>query len=206
MMTFKKYDESDKGTFHYWFEHVKAYNWVAWNWKVWKPKYLFHDFEKPWLKLILGDYMKVRKYHKAHSRHHLGYQGHMKRDWEAMILDWECSRYTKLKNPYDCIETIDWMYRRGRVNIPEVRKLVKTYKNIKRHGNDITSFCIGISGREFEMIDSMPYFKILDENEVVSSFLVATMFGNKVIDLVISDTPKGSIILSEDVFHEFFRE
>ena len=206
-MTFKKYDESEKGTFHYWFEHVKAYNWVALKWNVWKPKYLFHDFEKPWLKLVMGDYMKVRKYHKAHSRHHLGYQGHRKRDWEAMILDWECSRYTKLKNPLDCIETIDWMYRGGRIGMPEVIKLVGTYKNLKRHGNDeITCFCIGISGKEFEMVDSIPYFKIPGEKEVTSSFLVATMFGNKVINLVVSDKPEGSIILSEDVFQEFFRK
>ena len=203
-MKFKKYNETEKGTFHYWFEHVKAYNWVAFKYGVWKPKYLFHDFEKPWLKLILGDYEKVRKYHKAHSRHHLGYQGHRKKDWNAMILDWECSRYTKIKNPLDAIETIDWMYRRGKIGIPEVKKLVKAYRKLKRGGNDITNFCIGIPSKEFEMIDSVPYFKILEPGEPIKSYITATMYGKKIINISISDTPRGSIIQSEDVFHEFF--
>ncbi len=202
-MKFKQYDKTEKGTFHYWFEHVKAYNWVAWKYKVWKPKYLFHDFEKPWLKLILGDYDKVRKYHKAHSRHHLGYHGYRERDWDAMILDWECSRYTKLNNPLDAIETIDWMYRCGRVNIPEVKKLVRAYRKMRYYDTNPICFCIGVSEKEIEVISGVPYFKCPDKKEVTNYFLTVTISDNK-FNIEILDKPRGSIILAENVFHEFF--
>ncbi len=93
-MKFKKFDKDKRGHFGYWFNHVKAFNYVAWKLDVWKFKYLFHDFEKPWLMLFfLGDYSKVQKWHRTHNAHHLEYKG--EHDWEAMVLDWQCSHYTK---------------------------------------------------------------------------------------------------------------
>ena len=66
-MKFRKFDKEDRSTLPYWFNHWKAYNWVAWNLGVWKPKYLLHDIEKPWLKFFWGDYKRVQKWHKYHQ-------------------------------------------------------------------------------------------------------------------------------------------
>lgn len=85
----------EKSGFSYYFAHLFAYNMTALNLKCWKWKYLLHDIEKPWLKLLWGDYQKVREWHRKNNRHHLTYKDSNNIDWEAMILDWECSRYTK---------------------------------------------------------------------------------------------------------------
>ena len=92
---FKKFEPKDKSGFSYWFWHWLAYNYTAKKLGVWKCKYLLHDIEKPWLKLFWGDYTKVRKWHREHNRHHITYKDKNKIDWEAAVIDWECSRYTK---------------------------------------------------------------------------------------------------------------
>ena len=93
-MKFKKFDKSQRGHFDYYWNHLKAFNYVAKQLGVWKFKYLSHDFEKPWLMLFfLGNYPKVQKWHRTHNSHHLEYNG--EHDWEAMVIDWECSHYTK---------------------------------------------------------------------------------------------------------------
>lgn len=89
------FEEKDKSSFKYFFAHWCAYNMTALNLNCWKFKYLFHDIEKPWLKLFWGDYKKVRKWHREHNRHHITYKDKNKIDWEAVVIDWECSRYTK---------------------------------------------------------------------------------------------------------------
>ena len=61
MIKFKKFTVKEKSTFQYWFYHYLAYNYTAWKLGVWKPKWLLHDIEKPWLKLIWGDYMRVKQ-------------------------------------------------------------------------------------------------------------------------------------------------
>lgn len=99
---YKKYDKSQRSTFSYWFHHWLNFNLVAIELKVWKPKYLLHDIEKPWLKLILRDYSKVQKWHRTHNSHHLEYNG--PKDYEAMVIDWECSRYSKTAAPRTAIE------------------------------------------------------------------------------------------------------
>ena len=88
----KKLTKEQRSTFKYWFYHVLAFNLVAKELHCWKFKYLFHDFEKPWLKLFM-DYQKVQKWHRTHNSHHLEYKG--EKDYEAMVIDWECSQYTK---------------------------------------------------------------------------------------------------------------
>lgn len=92
------FEKKDRSTFKYWFAHWCAYQLTALNLKAWKFKYLFHDFEKPWLRILFrGDYSKVQKWHRKHNRHHLTYAG--KKDYEAMVIDWECSRLTKKNSP-----------------------------------------------------------------------------------------------------------
>ena len=90
------FTKEERSTFPYWFAHWCAFNMTALNLKCWKFKYLFHDIEKPWLMWLWKDYDRVQKYHRSHNRHHLEYTGSKGYDFEAMIIDWECSRFTKL--------------------------------------------------------------------------------------------------------------
>lgn len=100
MIKFRKFTKKERSSFSYFFWHWLAYNYTACKLGVWKPKWLLHDIEKPWLKLFLKDYKKVQKWHRMHNDHHLHYgrkNGLNKVDWLAAVLDWECSRLTKLQ-------------------------------------------------------------------------------------------------------------
>lgn len=90
------FTKDERSTFKYWFAHWCAFQMTALNLRCWKFKYLFHDIEKPWLKLIWS-YDKVKKWHRYHSKHHPEWLERNKGicDWEAMMIDWECSRFTK---------------------------------------------------------------------------------------------------------------
>ena len=93
-----KFEKKDRSTFPYWISHFLAYNLVAMKLGVWQPRWLLHDIEKPWLKLIWGDYKRVQKWHKFHNKHHIfsgRRYGINKVDWLAAVLDWESSRYSK---------------------------------------------------------------------------------------------------------------
>lgn len=95
----KKFGRKDRSSFKYWFAHWCAFNMTAILCRAWKFKYLFHDIEKPWLKLFL-EYEAVQSIHRRNSRHHLEYKrGFEKIDWEALVIDWECSKFTK----YSCV-------------------------------------------------------------------------------------------------------
>lgn len=101
------FTKEERSGFKYWFAHWCAFNMTALNLKCWKFKYLFHDIEKPWLKLILRDYKKVQKWHREHNAHHIEYYlKHRKADWKAMVIDWECSRFTKEACPYNAKEEL----------------------------------------------------------------------------------------------------
>jgi hypothetical protein len=75
---------------------------TALNLRCWKPRFLLHDWYKPWLRLFLP-YSTVQKIHKQNSKHHLewfdkhGYtlKNIYRFDWDSLIIDWECSRFTK---------------------------------------------------------------------------------------------------------------
>ena len=105
-----KFDKSQRSTFRYWWNHYTAYNVVAMKLGVWKPKWLLHDIEKPWLKLFWGDYKRVQKWHKHHNKHHIfsgRRYGLNKINWLAAVIDWECSRYTKYAAPRTARQEID---------------------------------------------------------------------------------------------------
>lgn len=96
------FTKDDRSTFTYWFAHWCSFQLVALNLKVWKFKYLFHDIEKPFLKLLLP-YERVQKIHRTRNSHHLEhYIEYGYADWEAMVIDWECSGLTKKAAPLDC--------------------------------------------------------------------------------------------------------
>lgn len=109
------FTEKQRGTFKYTIAHVLAYNMVALNLGVWRPKYLFHDWEKPWMMLFAkhilhksSPYEWVRNWHRTHRKHHIQYyraatmfrSGRYPNPVE-IILDWEASQYTKLASPQD---------------------------------------------------------------------------------------------------------
>jgi hypothetical protein len=91
----KKFAPEERSSFSYWYNHWKAYNIVAVRLGQWKFKYLFHDIEKPFLRLF-WDYPRLQKYHRKNNKHHIFYKNPYEIDWEAVVIDWECSRYTKL--------------------------------------------------------------------------------------------------------------
>ena len=113
---FKKFDKDQRSSFKYWFNHYKAYNLTAIALGVWKPKYLLHDIEKPWLMLLWKDYKRVQKWHRKHNNHHFGYEGKKPLDPEAMIIDWECSRFTKNAAPLTARQQAEADMHSGREN------------------------------------------------------------------------------------------
>ena len=116
------FNKNQRSTFKYWFAHWSAYQMTALNLGIWKFKYLFHDIEKPWLLLWFKlfntqevAYVKVQKWHRYHNKHHLTYWTDRyfdkkflkKLDFDAMIIDWECSRFTKSAAQKNARETLD---------------------------------------------------------------------------------------------------
>lgn len=136
------FEKHERSSFKYWFAHWCAFNMTALNLKAWKFKYLFHDIEKPWVKLFLRDYKKVQKLHRRIASHHLEYPG--KKDYEAMVIDWECSRFTKSSSPEtaygyyfkkleklssdDRMFLTDALYKLNLVDQDELRTLATTWK------------------------------------------------------------------------------
>lgn len=116
----KLFADNEKSSFPYWYAHWKAYNKVAREWGVWKFRYLFHDIEKPFLRLFMP-YEKVRKWHKLHNRHHEEYPDKTKIDWMGLIIDWESSQYTKLSQPMNCWSYANYMIEQK----PEIADLIK---------------------------------------------------------------------------------
>ena len=96
------FTKEERSSFPYWFAHWCAFQMTALNLRCWKPRFLLHDWYKPWLRLFLP-YSTVQKIHKQNSKHHLewfdkyGYtlKNIYRFDWDSLIIDWECSRFTK---------------------------------------------------------------------------------------------------------------
>ena len=106
---YSMFGENDKSSFPYWFAHWCAFQLCALNLKIWKFKYLFHDCEKPWMRLFMP-YKKIQKWHRNHNSHHLEYgliHGFDKIDWEALMIDWECSQMSKKQCPLNCREEME---------------------------------------------------------------------------------------------------
>ena len=119
-MKIKLFTSSEKSTFAYWWAHNRAYNKVAREWGVWKFKYLFHDIEKPFMKLFLP-YEKVRKWHRTHNRHHISYPDKTRIDWMALALDWESGMCSKKDMPENC-----WSYAHTMMKkYPEYKELIE---------------------------------------------------------------------------------
>ena len=110
--TCQMFTKADRSSFKYWFAHWCGFQLTALNLGIWKPKYLLHDIEKPWLKLLWkGDYKRVQKWHRTHNKHHLEYglkHGWNAIDWEALMIDWECCGLSKQEAQLDARETLEY--------------------------------------------------------------------------------------------------
>ena len=107
---FEMFAKTSRSTWRYWFAHWCAFQMTAINLGMWRPKYLFHDIEKPFLLSMLKDYSKVQQKHREHNSHHTEYgliHGWNKMDWEAAVIDWECSRFTKRDAQMTARETLN---------------------------------------------------------------------------------------------------
>lgn len=121
------FSKEERSTFRYWFAHWAAFQMTALNLHKWKFKYLFHDFEKPWLKLLFNNYNKVQQIHRKYNSHHLQYKG-KKKDYEAMVIDWECSRFTKQNSPRTAKEELMRKHRDGKIEHKDYKELIKVLR------------------------------------------------------------------------------
>lgn len=140
------FTKAERSTFPYWFAHLCAFNMTALNCNAWKLKYLFHDIEKPWLKLFLP-YKKVQEIHRKNNRHHPEWLENKlakyywetpydvqyevdnflkKFDYEGAILDWECCHFTKSEEP---------------LNAHDEYKRLLSYDKFKEKYPFITKYC-----------------------------------------------------------------
>lgn len=124
----KLFTKQDRSTFPYWFAHWASYQMVAILCHAWKFKYLFHDIEKPFLMLLWKDYKRVQKFHREHNRHHLSYKGNKELDYEAIVIDWECSRLTKESSPLTALETANKYLEIGKIDKTQYKKLYAVIK------------------------------------------------------------------------------
>lgn len=129
MHTYKKFTKDQRSTFSYWFAHWRAFNELARELGVWKFRHLFHDLEKPFLRLFM-DYRKVQEIHRRHNAHHLEYQG--RRNWLDMYLDWECSRYTKIASPRTAVEEANLKLENGTMSYNDYCEFMRVARNISR--------------------------------------------------------------------------
>lgn len=117
------FNKKDRSKFKYWFAHWCAYQMTALNLGGWKFKYLFHDIEKPFMLYFYmwicrmnheDAYKRVQKWHRFHRKHHIEYNG--KKDYDAMVIDWECSRFTKTKSQLTACEEKNRLQQEGRLS------------------------------------------------------------------------------------------
>lgn len=109
----KKFGKKERSSWRYFWAHWCAFQMVAITLGVWKFRYLFHDWYKPWLKMFGMKYKKIQKFHRYNSDHHIEYFEHHDNphrfDWDELIVDWECSQYTKEACPRNAREEMEWV-------------------------------------------------------------------------------------------------
>lgn len=137
------FDKSQRGTFKYTIAHVLAFNATALSLGVWKPRHIFHDWEKPWMLLIAkalrkpDPYAWVQHWHRTHRKHHVEYWD---RYWKKtvkldgfidMVIDWECSRVTKQASPLTARQKFDKMNQAHELNRYVEAKLFDAFDVVK---------------------------------------------------------------------------
>ena len=129
MRTYRKFTKDQRSTFPYWFWHWLAFNDVARELHVWRPRHILHDIEKPFLRLIFP-YTKVQKWHRLHNRHHLEYRYPERRSWLDMIIDWEASGRTKHACPRNAIEEARFKLNEGSMSPSDYTQFYIAWKEL----------------------------------------------------------------------------
>ena len=124
---YPKFTKDQRSSFPYWFWHWKAFNDTARKLGVWKFHHLFHDIEKPFLRLFMG-YKSVQEIHRKHNPHHLEYPG--EKNWLDMYIDWECSRLTKVSSPRNAIEEANYKLGEGSMSYEDYCKFMSVASKI----------------------------------------------------------------------------
>ena len=92
----------------YWFAHWCAYQMTALNLDTWRFRFLLHDMDK----IILMNVFSPEKAHRIHTKyssHHVA-KWNKKYDHLAMVIDWECSRFTKKHATMNACKTLNVLY------------------------------------------------------------------------------------------------
>jgi len=129
----KGFNKDSRSKWGYWFAHWCAFQLTAISLHCWKPKYLLHDIEKPFMLSLTRDYDKVQKWHRYHNKHHTEYALYKdggapdfgKVDWEGAVIDWECSALTKAQALMNARETLEWLV--GHSPWKEHEKTIRSY-------------------------------------------------------------------------------
>lgn len=129
MRNYRKFTKDQRSTFPYWFWHWLAFNDVARELHAWKFHHLFHDIEKPFLRLILP-YEKVQKWHRTHNKHHLEYKYPERRNWIDMFIDWEASGRTKQACPWNALEEASIKLNEGSMNAEEYKQFINAWRKL----------------------------------------------------------------------------
>ena len=152
------FTKAERSSFPYWFAHWCAFNMTAIMCNHWKPGYLLHNWYKPWIRIFLP-YEKVQKFHRTHSRHHLEWLDNQlknkknsrskvfeKFDWKGMLIDWECSRFTKLASPRTAAEEAKLIFN-------DEAKMCGKFRAINENKEVICNHYITKALRELGLID-----------------------------------------------------
>lgn len=128
----RKFTKSERGTFLYWICHWYAYNLTSLRLRCWHPHHLLHDIEKPFLMLLWHkDYPRVQKWHRQHNGHHLECRRtKTEQDWIDMLIDWECSRLTKVSSPRTALQEATFMLKNGAIDQQTFDKLLSAAVSI----------------------------------------------------------------------------
>lgn len=95
--------------FKYWFRHWRAFQKIAMRYHCWKPRFIFHDIEKPFFQIFLK-HATVTRIHRKLNRHHVDFLFPKYRDYLGMVIDWECARFTKPNEPLNARQTMETYY------------------------------------------------------------------------------------------------
>ena len=129
MRTYRKFTKDQRSTFPYWFWQWLAFNDVARELHVWRPRHILHDIEKPFMRLIFP-YTKVQKWHRLHNKHHLEYMYPERRSWLDMIIDWEASGRTKQACPRNAIEEARFKLNEGSMSPSDYTQFYIAWKEL----------------------------------------------------------------------------
>jgi hypothetical protein len=155
------FNKEEKNSFKYWFAHWCAFQMTALNLHCWKFRFLFHDIEKPFLSLIFSD-NKVKTFHRLHSRHHAEYKG-TNFDYLSMVIDWECSRFTKKLAQLDACDTL---YKKFECLIPQIVPILKELGLFHHFETEMQEFFDKVEDKFGEKIIGWEKHECWEENDI----------------------------------------